>query len=189
LRLNNGGREKIAVDGWARVVQNSGLLFLAACLSAVLAAPFGARAGSEPGGNAPENEAAGPQLERQVRYLSAALAAVRSENDELRARLEGKLLSGAPAARESGTPSRLMEGGVRVREASRELGMVAMDAGARQGVRVGMVLMIVRDKQSLARARVVDVRRRVSGAVIEELLPGAPYPGPGDRLVVMTDGE
>ena len=57
------------------------------------------------------------------------------------------------------------------------------------GVRAGMVLMVMREKRSLARVRVVDVRRRVAGAVIEELLPGAPFPESGDRLVVVTDGE
>ena len=67
--------------------------------------------------------------------------------------------------------------------------MLVIDVGARQGVRAGMVLMVMREKQSLARVRVMDVRRRMAGAVIEELLSGAPYPGAGDRLVVVTDGK
>ncbi len=127
-------------------------------------------------------EAAGDgSPERQVRVLSAALAAARSESDGLRARLDGRVLGAAPAAA-------LPEGGARVLEANRELGLVVMDAGARQGVRAGMVLMAMRGPKPLARVRIVDVRRRVAGAVVEDVLPGSPYPGPGDRLVV-TDGE
>ena len=126
------------------------------------------------------------RMDRQVRYLSAALAAARSENDALRARLDGKVLSSAPG---DGLASHVMEGGVRVLDANRELGMLVIDAGARQGVRAGMVLMVMREKIPLARVRVVDIRRRVAGVVIEELLSGAPYPGPGDRLVVVSDGK
>jgi hypothetical protein len=133
-------------------------------------------------GSAVRAEGGDGVLERQVRTLSAALAATRSEADGLKARLDGRVLESAPA-------SALPEGGARVLEANRSLGMVVMESGARQGVRPGMVLMAMRGATPLARVRVVDVRRRVAGAVIEEVLPGSPYPGPGDRLVVMTDGE
>jgi hypothetical protein len=151
-----------------------------------LSAPGGARAGDGAGDRT--EEASGQ--ERQIRYLSAALAAAQSENDALRARLDGKVTGSAPATVSGeGRAPRLMEGGARVLDASRELGVLVLDAGARQGVRAGLVLMVMREKRSLARVRVVDVRRRVAGAVIEDLLPGAPYPGPGDRLVLVTDGK
>ncbi len=149
-------------------------------------APAGASA-ADGGDEIPEADSG---AERKLRYLSAALAAAQSENDSLRARLDGKALGSAPAAvpgEEAAT--RLMEGDARLLDVSRELGMLVMDTGARQGVRAGMVLMVMREKRSLARVRVVDVRRRVAGAVIEELLSGAPYPGPGDRLVLVTDGK
>lgn len=147
----------------------------------------GAPAGVLAGDERPEADSG---AERQLRYLSAALAAVQSENDSLRARLDGKALGSAPAAVPGeAAATRLMEGSARLLEVNRELGMLVMDTGARQGVRAGMVLMVMREKRSLARVRVVDVRRRVAGAVIEELLSGAPYPGPGDRLVLVADGK
>jgi hypothetical protein len=157
-------------------VQNTWLSWGSTVLALILAGSTVAWAAGEPG------ETGDGLLERQVRILSAALAAARSEADALKARLDGRVLEAMPAAA-------LPESGVRVLEANRDLGLVVMDAGARQGVRAGMVLMAVRGSKSLARVRVVDVRRRVAGAVIEEVLPGSPYPGPGDRLVVVTDGE
>ncbi len=157
-------------------MQNTGLSWGSIVLALILAGSTVAWAAGEPG------ETGDGLLERQVRILSAALAAARSEADALKARLDGRVLEAMPAAA-------LPESGVRVLEANRDLGLVVMDAGARQGVRAGMVLMAVRGSKSLARVRVVDVRRRVAGAVIEEVLPGSPYPGPGDRLVVVTDGE
>lgn len=157
-------------------------------MALVLGASGRARA-EDSAGDRPGEDSGPARLELQVRYLSAALAAARSEIDALRARLDGKVLGSAPSAAPGVGMTRLLEGGARVQEASREMGMVVVDAGARQGVRAGMVLMVMREKQSLARVRVVDVRRRVAGAVIEELSAGAPYPGPGDRLVVVTDGK
>ncbi len=157
-------------------MQNTRLSWGSVALVLVLAWSAGAR-------GAGDGEPAGDGLpERQVRVLTAALAAARSEADGLKARLDGRVLAAAPAAA-------LPEGGARVLEANRELGLVVMDAGSRQGVKAGMVLMAVRGAKPLARVRVVDVRRRVAGAAIEEVLPGSPYPGPGDRLVVVTDGE
>ena len=167
-------------------MQNTGLFMGSVGLALMVGA--GGIAFAEDAGAPPESETETARLEMQVRFLSAALSAARSENDALRARVEGKMLASSAAA--AGESSSLLMGGAAcVRESSRELMMVVMDAGARQGVRTGMVLMVMRDKQSLARVRVMDVRRRVAGAVIEELLPGAPFPESGDRLVVVTDGE
>ncbi len=103
----------------------------------------GAVRGAGGPGDRPESDADAERLERQVRFLSAALAAARSESEALRARLDGAVLGAAPG--EEGAP-RLMEGG----------------------------------------ARVLDAK---AGAVLEEWLSGSPYPGQGDRLVVVADGE
>ncbi len=159
-------------------MQNSWLLFLAAVW---LLTPVWTIQAGPPSEDEPERE----RLERQVRYLSAALAAAQSDVDAARAREEGKALGGAS----EDAMTALMTDGARVREVSRELGLVAVNAGSRQGVRAGLVLMVMRGDRPLARVRVVDVRRRLAGAVIEERIAGAPYPEPGDRLVVVTDGE
>lgn len=153
-------------------------------LALILGAPSGVRGGD---GAGEDPEAA--RQERQIRYLSAALAATQGDNDALRARLDGKVLESALSAVPGEEATRLLAGGVLVLDVNRELGMLVMEAGARQGVRAGMILMVMREKDSLARVRVTDVRRRVAGAVIEKLSAGVPYPGPGDRLVLMTDGK
>jgi hypothetical protein len=166
-------------------VQNTRLSYWAVVLALSLGVTGAVRGAGGPG-DRPESDADADRLERQVRFLSAALAAARSESEALRARLDGAVLGAAPG--EDGAP-RLMEGGARVLDANRELGMLVMDAGARQGVRAGMVLMVMRADKPLARVRVTEVRRRVAGAVLEEWLSGSPYPGQGDRLVVAADGE
>jgi hypothetical protein len=160
-------------------VQNTRLLIGVAALAISLGLPGRVDAADRP-------PADGADPVRQVRVLTAALVAAAGENDALRARLDGKGLASAPAGLGD---VRFLEGGARVLDVNRDLGMVVLDAGGRQGVRAGMVLMILRNDRPLARVRVVDVRRRVAGAVVEELLSGSPYPGPGDRLVVVTDGD
>jgi hypothetical protein len=61
----------------------------------------------------------------------------------------------------------LMDGKVlSVRE---EWALVVGNLGARQGVKIGMPLRVVREGKTIATLRVVDVREKISGAVIQEL--------------------
>jgi hypothetical protein len=64
-----------------------------------------------------------------------------------------------------------------------ELGLVVLDQGARQGVRYGLPLTVMRDRRRVARIRIVDVRERVAGAAVEETARGD-YPQTGDRAVL-----
>lgn len=129
-------------------------------------------------------DGAGDEAERRIRTLAASLAAARCEADAWRARVEGKALTADRRVAGAVPP-----GGVRICDVNRALGMVVADAGARQGMQAGLVLMVMRGDRPLARVRVVDVRRRVAGAVVEKRESGDGYPEPGDRLVVATDGE
>ena len=67
--------------------------------------------------------------------------------------------------------------------------LIAASVGSVAWFLAGLVLMVMRGDRPLARVRVVDVRRRVAGAVVEKRESGDGYPEPGDRLVVATDGE
>ena len=59
-----------------------------------------------------------------------------------------------------------------------------LDQGARQGVRYGLALTVLRDRRRVARVRVVDVRENIAGAAVEETARGE-YPQTGDRAALM----
>ena len=65
-----------------------------------------------------------------------------------------------------------------------ELGLVILDQGARQGVRYGLALTVLRERRRVARIRVVDVRENIAGAAVEETARGE-YPQTGDRAALM----
>ncbi len=128
-------------------------------------------------------------VEENVR-LRVELAGALAERDGLLARLAGEQFE---TDRWTVVPERLPEAesaevdlapaGWRVLDASRELGLVALDAGARSGLRAGLSVAVVRDGAVIARARIVEVRERVSGARVEALAAGR-FPDAGDRAVV-----
>jgi hypothetical protein len=63
-----------------------------------------------------------------------------------------------------------------------EWSLVVGDLGARQGVKIGMPLRVVRSGKTIATLRVVDVREKISGAVIQELDSDKTKIKVGDRL-------
>ncbi|HMP72786.1 MAG TPA: hypothetical protein PKE55_05925 [Kiritimatiellia bacterium] len=72
---------------------------------------------------------------------------------------------------------------VRVIAVDRELDIVALSGGSRQHLRAGMNGALVRDGRVIARIRLVDVRRDVSGAVVTRRWSGVD-PEPGDRWLL-----
>lgn len=72
----------------------------------------------------------------------------------------------------------------RITDVNPELELAAIDQGRRQGVRHGMALTVFRGRRKVAKVRVVDVRERIAGAVVEEAAAGD-YPQSGDRAVLM----
>lgn len=72
----------------------------------------------------------------------------------------------------------------RIADVNADLGLVILDQGARQGVRYGLPLTVLRDRRRVARIRVVDVRERIAGAAVEETARGD-YPQTGDRAVLI----
>jgi hypothetical protein len=74
----------------------------------------------------------------------------------------------------------LMDGNViSVKE---EWSLVVGNVGQRQGVKMGMPMRVVRGEKVIAKLRVVDVRQRICGAVIQEMDSGREKIRVGDRL-------
>ena len=65
-----------------------------------------------------------------------------------------------------------------------EWSLVVGNMGAQQGVKIGMPLRVVRGGRSIATLRVVDVRDKISGAVVQEMDSEKDRIKVGDRLQV-----
>ena len=65
-----------------------------------------------------------------------------------------------------------------------EWSLVVSNLGAQQGVKLGMPLRVVRAGKTIATLRVVDVREKISGAVVQELDSERVKIKVGDRLQV-----
>ncbi len=63
-----------------------------------------------------------------------------------------------------------------------EWSLVVGNLGEKQGVRIGMPLRVVRGDKTIATLRVVDVRRKICGAVIQEMDSAKEKIKVGDRL-------
>ena len=91
------------------------------------------------------------------------------------------------AARDGASPNEdaapdLMNG--QVISVKEEWSLVVGNLGAQQGVKLGMPLRVVRAGETIATLRVVDVREKISGAVVQELNPEKMKIKVGDRLQV-----
>jgi len=67
------------------------------------------------------------------------------------------------------------------------LQLVVLNIGRDGEARVGMPLVVWRGDRPIGRVRVVEVRRRVCGAVIEQVEPGV-TPAAGDAAAVARSG-
>ena len=113
----------------------------------------------------------------RIRKLSEALAEAQALLDANEAR---RAQAAGPAAE---TPADAPVE-ARIADVNADLGLVILDQGARQGVRYGLPLTVLRDRRRVARIRVVDVRERIAGAAVEETARGD-YPQAGDRAVLI----
>lgn len=86
----------------------------------------------------------------------------------------------AAAADNKPAEATLMDGNViSVKE---EWSLVVGNVGEKQGVKMGMPMRVLRGEKLIARLRVVDVRQRICGAVIQEMDSGKEKIKVGDRL-------
>ena len=65
-----------------------------------------------------------------------------------------------------------------------EWSLVVGNIGEKQGVKIGMPLRVMRGDKKIATLRVVDVRQKICGAVIQEMDSGKEKIKVGDRLQV-----
>ena len=67
-----------------------------------------------------------------------------------------------------------------------DLSLIVANIGAKHGVKIGMPFQVIRDGRNIAEVRVVDVRERICGAVIQNLKSEKQPVKNGDRLRVDT---
>lgn len=65
-----------------------------------------------------------------------------------------------------------------------ELALVVANIGGKQGVKIGMPFLVMRGKKPIGQVRVVDVREKISGSVIQELSSTKDKIKAGDHLRV-----
>ena len=136
-----------------------------------------------------EKEAYREQLlkltEAVLRYVKSTPSADPQARAEVEAQLRGtnRLLNAEDGTSpEDETEPDLMGG--KVLSVKEEWSLVVGNLGSKQGVKLGMPLCVVRAGKTIATLRVVDVRERISGAVIQELDPEKVKIKVGDHLQV-----
>jgi hypothetical protein len=136
-----------------------------------------------------EKEAYREQLlklsETMLRYVKSTPSADPQARAEVEAQLRGTnqlLTAKEESSPNERTESDLMDG--KVLSVKEEWSLVVGNLGARQGVKLGMPLRVVRAGKTVATLRVVDVREKISGAVIQELDSEKVKIKVGDRLQV-----
>ena len=100
---------------------------------------------------------------------------------QLRATNEIVAAKDGAAPNEKAPPS-LMDG--KVLSVKEEWSFVVGNLGAQQGVKLGMPLRVVRAGRTIATLRVVDVREKISGAIVQEMDSEKAKIRVGDRLQV-----
>jgi hypothetical protein len=120
--------------------------------------------------------------EAVLRYLKTSQGGDAQARMDVEAQLRGGndlVASSAKSAAQSPGPS-LMDGSVI--SVKNEWSFVVANIGEEQGVKIGMPLRVTRGEQRIGTLRVIDVRRRICGAVIED--SGKEKIKVGDRLQV-----
>lgn len=126
-----------------------------------------------------------------VRMTEATLRYVKtadSKDSEARMAVEtemrntNKLLGVGPATEATQEPASLMDS--RVISVKDELALVVANVGSLHGVKVGMPFQVWRSGDEIGTVRVVDVRDRFSGAIIQNLIGDKQKIEVGDRLRV-----
>ena len=103
---------------------------------------------------------------------------------EVQVRRAGQLLSAGPAgANAPAPPVATLNDGAVIRT-NEELSLIVANIGEKQGVKVGMPFQILRNDHIVGMVRVVDVRDRITGAVIQDLTSEKEKIKVGDRLRV-----
>jgi len=121
--------------------------------------------------------------EAMLRYLKTSQGGDAQARMDLEAQLRGTntLVARSTSAPQSAQPN-LMDGSViSVKD---EWSFVVGNLGEKQGVKIGMPLRVMRGERKIGTLRVVDVRQKICGAVIQEMDSEKEKIKVGDRLQV-----
>jgi hypothetical protein len=118
--------------------------------------------------------------ETMLRFLKTAEGGNAQARMEVEAQLRAMNALVEKTTRATANDSSLLDGSVISVKA--EWSFVVGNIGAKQGVKIGMPLRVKRGEQTIGTLRVVDVRERICGAVIQE--SGKEKINVGDRLEV-----
>jgi hypothetical protein len=119
-----------------------------------------------------------------LRYLKTAQGADPQARMEVETQLRktSELVTKHGSATSSPSEPGLLDGSViSVKE---EWSFVVGNMGEKQGVKMGMPLRVMRDDKRIATVRVVDVRQKICGAVVQEMDSAKEKIKVGDRLEV-----
>jgi hypothetical protein len=122
--------------------------------------------------------------EAMLRYLKTSQGADPQARMDLEAQLRGTstLVARSTSAPPQSAQPNLMDGSViSVKD---EWSFVVGNFGEKQGVKIGMPLRVMRGERKIATVRVVDVRQKICGAVIQEMDSAKEKIKVGDRLQV-----
>ena len=121
--------------------------------------------------------------ESVLRYLKTSQGGSAQARMDVEAQLRGlEKLARSTSAKPTETEPSLMDGSViSVKD---EWSLVVGNLGEKQGVKIGMPMRVMRGDQKIATVRVVDVRQKICGAVIQEMDSEKEQIRVGDRLQV-----
>ena len=131
-------------------------------------------------------EAERRQALAQLQRLLAAVQAQTNVNAEAAAAQAWLATLQRPAADAAAATGRLAA--AKIVEVNAQLRVAVLDVGARQGARLGMPFWVLRGDRVVAELRVVDVRPRICGALIERVDPGVALQA-GDAVCAAQTGE
>ena len=133
-----------------------------------------------------QNEDAVNQLVRLSEAIQILIKTTEGINPQARLSVETELRKtsetlGSPNAPEAGRVEATLSDGMVV-DVKEDISLIVGNIGKRQGVNVGMPFQVWRDSRKIGEVRVVDVRDRICGAVIQNLVSEKETIKTGDRL-------
>ena len=135
-----------------------------------------------------QNEDAVNQLVRLSESIQVLIKTTEGIDPQARMAVETELrktseILGAPNAPQAGKLDATLADAMIV-DLKEDLSLVVANVGAKQGVKTGMPFQVWRDNRRIGTVRVVDVRDRISGAIIQNLESEKEPVKTGDRLRV-----
>ena len=124
-------------------------------------------------------------LRMRVKELTVSLAEAMAELDAVNVSREmAPITESHVALADEG----LTRTDIRLADVNADLNMVVLNAGSLDGVKLGMKFTILRENRAAARVRVVDVRDRMAGAVVEKQYM-VTFPEKEDRVMMGRERE